>query len=266
MSGASKVPELLDTLLTYTTDENEQIPDGYRGEKNEDGQKNGFGTMIHSYKIEVRREIYVGFWREDQKHGQGVMHWTNGDKYEGNWYEDQKSGKGCMKYKNGDTYSGFWRDNQKQGDGLMKFNDGNEYIGTWTEDKMATGTFKNENQDWSFYGEFIRDCPTFGTLTDTSGNIYSNSWQNVSVFVSKPTPVQQNSGTDRTEPLQFTLTRQKQQKTISDRLKDFYKSLFTEIKECNKIVTQFELEEKEHQRRKKQLIERGNEANHYIGV
>ena len=47
-----------------------------------------------------------------QKHWQGTLTCTNGDKYEGQFYEDKKHGQGTLTRTNGDKYEGQWHQNQ----------------------------------------------------------------------------------------------------------------------------------------------------------
>jgi hypothetical protein len=273
MSSIRRVPELLDTLLTYTNDKNEQIPDdlreklkthpedildhlrdallkyhdkdqkieekilailvtsvavknphikpGYRG----DDQEDGLGIMIYKYTIDQGVapciEVYVGTWKNKQRHGKGCMYSYNGDHYQGEWYEDQKCGKGCMKYKNGNKYIGFWMDDKKEREGFMQFNDMQKYCGRWKEDKMEVGTFTNEKQQWNFFGEFKGEYPSCGTLTYNSERTYSNQWQPKSVFDSKPTVV--NTQKQSTSSDTYTTEIQKkQQDTILAKLSRMY--------------------------------------------
>jgi hypothetical protein len=74
--------------------------------------------------------IDTGIWSEGQRHGKGIMKYSNGDDvYEGDWeiysyvYEGKwdekgkKHGKGTMKYFNGDVYEGDWNRDKRQGTG-----------------------------------------------------------------------------------------------------------------------------------------------------
>ena len=47
------------------------------------GQLNGFGRLISA-----NGDCYIGEFKNDQKHGSGIIFFQNKDIYEGNWFED----------------------------------------------------------------------------------------------------------------------------------------------------------------------------------
>lgn len=52
---------------------------------------------------------YEGEWKNDKRHGQGIMIFSNGDKYQGQWEKGEmhdKTGKSTYTYRNGATYLG----------------------------------------------------------------------------------------------------------------------------------------------------------------
>ena len=53
------------------------------------------------------------------KEGRGVMLTADKDLYEGYWVNNQKSGKGRMIFNNGDVYQGDWVDGKSQGHGVF---------------------------------------------------------------------------------------------------------------------------------------------------
>lgn len=67
-------------------------------------------------------------------HGEGNMHYSNGDQYQGKWSRNQKDGYGTLSYKNGDVYAGDWMRNQKHGQGNLITQEGT-YRGEWSLDK-----------------------------------------------------------------------------------------------------------------------------------
>ncbi len=78
---------------------------------------------------------YTGGWDYGQRNGQGVMHYTDGNKYEGKWLDDFQHGQGTMYYANGDKYDGEWEHNKPHGKGTMFYANGNRYKGQWKAGK-----------------------------------------------------------------------------------------------------------------------------------
>ncbi|CAE8627983.1 unnamed protein product, partial [Polarella glacialis] len=63
----------------------------------EDGEKrHGLGTYVYSSGTHETYKQYRGQWREDKKHGYGVLFYRNGGVYVGQWEENQKQGLGVL--------------------------------------------------------------------------------------------------------------------------------------------------------------------------
>jgi hypothetical protein len=64
--------------------------------------------MIYRYTIDQGVapciEVYVGTWKNKQRHGKGCMYSYNGDNYQGEWFEDRFKGKGIFSLKNGEVF------------------------------------------------------------------------------------------------------------------------------------------------------------------
>ena len=54
----------------------------------------------------VVKEVYVGEWKDNLKHGIGKQNYIGQGEYTGYWERGEKHGEGVMKYLNGDIYSG----------------------------------------------------------------------------------------------------------------------------------------------------------------
>ena len=68
---------------------NNRVCDGYRGEWNEDKQRDGKG--INYYED---GSIYEGYWLADKPSGRGRITRTDGEVYEGDWLDGLPHGKG----------------------------------------------------------------------------------------------------------------------------------------------------------------------------
>ena len=77
---------------------------------------NGTGKMYYS-----NGDVYEGVFDNGQKTANGVSiliynqiytH-SDGSQYQGNWFRDERSGEGVMKYANGDIYEGMWGNGER---------------------------------------------------------------------------------------------------------------------------------------------------------
>ena len=54
--------------------------------------------------------MYYGYWKDGQRHGEGVMTYKNEDIYSGNWANGKKDGKGTYIFKEtGEKYVGMFK-------------------------------------------------------------------------------------------------------------------------------------------------------------
>ena len=100
---------------------------------------------------------YTGQWRDDQRHGQGVMLWPSGLRYEGRFNCDRRhhvSGK--LFFQNGNVYDGGWVDDKMQG------------IGTLTTASAI-----------KFTGRFIAGVSENVGVLEVEGNIYEGECENM---------------------------------------------------------------------------------------
>jgi len=132
---------------------------------------------------------YHGDWKNNKKHGCGVMKYTDGATYDGEWRNGRKHGKGTFKTKyykydgewknsvyhgrgeyydakNGTTYTGDYANGERCPDGhgkihgKMKYKDGSVYTGYWRKfgenyEKHGPGVEYSEERD------VIRGCSSF---------------------------------------------------------------------------------------------------------
>ena len=60
---------------------------------------------------------YIGEWKEDKKHGKGIIHYYNGDCYEGYFLNNMRDGSGIYCYNsNKKCFKGYWTQNVKHGE------------------------------------------------------------------------------------------------------------------------------------------------------
>ena len=63
----------------------------------------GKGEWLHADK-----RLYVGDFKDDMKHGEGILHWPNGRKYEGTFSRNRMHGLGLWTETDGSIRRGEW--------------------------------------------------------------------------------------------------------------------------------------------------------------
>ena len=100
---------------------------------------------------------YVGQWKGDAFHGQGICKFVDGAVYNGEWKENTFDGLGTLKGgPDGKVYVGQWKSGEAHGQGTVKHPDGEEYTGEWKDDLFhGQGTLKLANGR-KFAGEWFK--------------------------------------------------------------------------------------------------------------
>ena len=81
---------------------------------------------------------YVGDYKNNKKHGQGVYTAANGDSYSGEFKDGTYNGMGTYRFANGSIYSGEFKDGRRAGQGVFTRADGSTVLGEWNND-LAQG-------------------------------------------------------------------------------------------------------------------------------
>lgn len=79
-------------------------------------------------------QCFVGYMKDQMRHGHGVQVWPDGAKYEGDWSRNQANGKGKFWHADGDVYEGDWKDDKANGFGVYVHVNGARYEGHWKND------------------------------------------------------------------------------------------------------------------------------------
>lgn len=85
---------------------------------------------------------YEGEWRNDERHGKGVMIYAATtdeagggrhveEKYDGDWLDGKMHGRGVYYYADGSVYDGMWQDGKMHGSGVFIYPNGNRYDGEY---------------------------------------------------------------------------------------------------------------------------------------
>ncbi|MDC1055647.1 hypothetical protein OAQ06_00200 [bacterium] len=115
-------------------------------------------------------DTYIGFFKNNKRHGQGTYVYKNGTKltgtffkglpsygtetYGGKWKGDtyignfenwNRSGQGNYFWKSGNKYFGQWQKNKQHGQGTFTWKSGNKYVGQWEKGKQHGQGIKTYN-------------------------------------------------------------------------------------------------------------------------
>ena len=118
---------------------------------------------------------YYGYWENGERHGEGVMTYTNKDVYSGNWANGKKDGQGTYIYfKTGEKYVGNFKNGQLVR-GKWIYPNGSNFEGNFGHNQpKGAGT-------WSFAnGNKVEGIYTQMTRADVEGNLIKLSWRTTS--------------------------------------------------------------------------------------
>ncbi|MEM8907230.1 MAG: caspase family protein [Bacteroidota bacterium] len=135
---------------------------------------NGRGTFVYASGAK-----YKGEFRHGKIHGDGVLYFSNGNKYVGKWVNQYRHGKGKMVFYNGDVYKGHFRKSKFSGKGTIEFKNGDKYVGAWENDlQNGEGTYYYSNGD-RYEGHFTNGkLDGQGSMFYKDGAKYIGQWKN----------------------------------------------------------------------------------------
>jgi len=121
---------------------------------------------------------YTGSFKDEMKHGYGVLQFRDGLHYKGQFQNDNISGYGVATWPE-KIYEGHWKNNQKHGTGKESYADGRRYIGEFRNDKKeGYGEFYWHNGS-SFKGFFSNGKQHGeGEFTSQNGGSKKGLWEN----------------------------------------------------------------------------------------
>jgi len=79
----------------------------------------------------VDKGEYVGEEKDDKRHGQGTLTFSDGSNYVGEWKDGKYNGQGTYTLTDGSNYVGEWKDGEKHGQGTDTFPNGTKYVGEY---------------------------------------------------------------------------------------------------------------------------------------
>jgi len=110
--------------------------------------------------------------------GEGIIAWTNGDRYEGTMVAGRKQGKGIFTWGNGQRYDGEWTDDMINGKGTLYYTNGDRYEGIFQAgEPHGTGTYTMRNGD-VYAGAWVNgNRHGMGRLTWTTGDYWEGEFR-----------------------------------------------------------------------------------------
>jgi len=119
------------------------------------------GAMTGEGLIEwTNGDRYEGTLLAGRKHGKGIFTWGDGQRYDGEWADDMINGTGVLQYTNGDRYEGSFKNGEPHGTGTYTLRNGDVYVGAWVAgNKHGQGRLTWSNGDY-WEGEFRDDQQT----------------------------------------------------------------------------------------------------------
>jgi len=154
-------------------------PGSYVGKKIGD-LRHGFGR----YQYPGGTYVYEGEWFEGEKHGHGVLRFTDqgryaecGSEYEGQFRMGEMTGDGERRWMDGSSYTGQFMEGEREGVGEYIFADGTKFAGQFHNNRFhGDGTF-TEPDGTEFIGQFNNHKRTGqGIETCWDGSTFDGDW------------------------------------------------------------------------------------------
>ena len=139
------------------------------------GKRQGKGTFTWVYDNEASQGqpiSYTGDWENDQISGKGTMVFYQTGTYKGEFVRQNRNGEGIFTWLNGDIYNGKWSNDRISGAGELKLADGTLLVGTF-----YNGTLNNGTVTYAVYGGTAQRAVQGGnvqanvTVTYTDGTV-----------------------------------------------------------------------------------------------
>lgn len=131
---------------------------------------------------EGERDMWAAAGQVGRKHGQGSMHFPNGNIYKGSWVRNKMEGQGVYWYYQGASrephkYEGGFLDNLQHGEGTYTRADGSLYRGDWKLG-LRDGFGYYRWEDGSDYRGYFKgdERDGYGKMTQSNGNVYEGFW------------------------------------------------------------------------------------------
>ncbi|KAL7469902.1 hypothetical protein ACHAXS_010146 [Conticribra weissflogii] len=150
--------------------------DIFKGRLDKSNMRQGSGV----YTEHRLGTVYDGDWKDNMRHGVGLLTLSSGVEYSGEFFKDRIYGQGSLTLIDASVYTGGFFNGLFHGNGILEDVSNNRtYVGEF-ENGLRHGEGEEKYADGQFYqGEFKHGKRHGqGTLLDASGNeIYRGEWQ-----------------------------------------------------------------------------------------
>lgn len=152
-----------------------QNGDTFKGRLDKDKQRQGPGVYCES----KTGSVYDGDWKDNMRHGVGVLSFASGLEYTGEFFEDAIHGQGTVTLIDSSVYTGSFFNGLFHGNGTLEESAAKSfYTGEFTNG-LRDGEGVERYQDGTKYeGEYKNGKREgFGTLFDAEGKaLYEGNW------------------------------------------------------------------------------------------
>lgn len=147
-------------------------PDGHYYGQWCDGLENGKGR--YAYK---NGDVYEGRFVNGSIEGEGTYWWSdNGAVYIGEWKNNLRHGHGVMQYSSEEWYDGEWCEGFEHGIGRRRYENGDIYIGEWKLGS-CTGKGKYISSEYTYEGNFLNFLMHgYGKKILPNGDVYEGEF------------------------------------------------------------------------------------------
>ena len=100
----------------------------YLGDYDEEGRRHGFGIVFYGEGVKIDSTMYIGYWDNDQRNGEGTAY--NGVYYyiKGNWTDDFPDGQMMARLTSDHTSKGLYVNGAGQGEMMHYYDDGHVQV------------------------------------------------------------------------------------------------------------------------------------------
>ena len=154
-------------------DDEAPLEPGYTGDRNERNERDGQGVAVF-----VNGDKYEGGYVKGRRHGRGKYTFKSGAVYEGDYHNNAKHGKGKMSYVDKSCYDGDWKMDRRHGTGSYTYANGDIYAGSWCNGvKHGKGCYFFMASKCQFLGFWDDSKFTAGTWVMQDGSSFVGTFE-----------------------------------------------------------------------------------------
>jgi len=113
------------------------------------------GKILKGSAIYPSGAKYVGKFKDDKPHGQGIFTYPDGSKHFGEWKAGVGHGHGIKTWKDGRKYVGKFKDDKPHEQGTFTYPDGSKYVGQYKDGKRHGEGTLTYSDGKTYMGQFV---------------------------------------------------------------------------------------------------------------